>query len=302
MTLLDSRPEASVGAAAAGDVDLPVAGAAVEQALVPQTGAETLVRALVLVLVAAIAMTVVWKAFDQILAPSIFRARQQHLAADYTKQRPGLEHGQAAGVLQIPGIGANLMLVEGSDPNALRGAPGHRPGTPTPGAKGNSVIEGHRTRWGGPFADLPKLVERTRIVAMDRSGIPVEYRVTVVKVVKRDALARYLAPSRDHRITLVTHAGGSFSDDMFVVQAVAGTPSNKAATGGAKAPSTDLPTGSLLPAVVALVLSLGAALAAFVRLRRDHGRWAIGMVVVPLLAGAALALLLAVDGTVSSLL
>lgn len=304
MTLLDDRPNAPGWAPAEAPADAPALEPA-DQAPArppapPESGTLMVVRAVMVLLIISIVVVVLWKAFDQIVAPSWYRTRQHHLAADYAEQRGGLKPGQAAAVLQIPGIGANLMVVEGADPSLLRGAPGHRVGTPLPANTGNSVIEGHRTRWGGPFHDLPKLVKRTRIVAMNRAGIPVEYRVTVVKVVKRAGVARYLRPSKDYRITLVTHAGGSFSDDRLVVQAIAGTPSKRA--GSRAAPSIDGPASSPIGPLFACLLCAAAAGALWFRLRRDHGIASVAMVVVPLGCAAILALLLAVDGTLSPLL
>ncbi|WP_426573593.1 sortase [Aquihabitans sp. McL0605] len=308
MTLIETRPGADPGrAGSAGSAgpaapplepDGPPAESPAEAAI--ETGSAALLRSLVVLLLIAVAVTALWKAFNQVVAPGWYRTHQHHLAADLAQPRPGLEPGQAAGVVQIPGIGANLVVIEGSDPNELRGAPGHRTGTPLLAKKGNSIIEGHRDRWGAPFGDLDKLVERTRIVAMNRSGIPIEYRVTTVKTVKRAQLARYLAPSSDYRITLITQAGGSFSTDRLVVQAVAGTPSK--AKGKGEVPALDPPGGSALPALLALVLGTVGAIAAYVGLRRDHRAWSVAMVVVPLVIGAVLALLLLVDGTLPPLL
>lgn len=305
MTLIEERPGLIPGSGSGvsgpsapvpgEDEDAPVtAEAAVEN------GAGTLMRSLVVLLLIAVIITALWKGFNQVVTPAWYRTHQHHLAADFNKQRAGLQTGQAAGVLQIPGIGANLMLVEGTSTDNLRGGPGHRPGTPLPGSKGNSIIEGHRDRWGAPFADLDQLVKRTRIVAEDRSQIGVEYRVTTVKTVKRSQLAKYLAPSKDYRITLVTQAGGAFSDDRLVIQAVAGTPSKQAGSG--KVPALDPQTSSAAPAVLAFVLAAAAAVVLGIRLRRDHGIASVLIVVVPLGIAAVLALLLLVDGTLPPLL
>lgn len=302
MTLLDEPRLAPRGAPASVPTARPPTIQAREQGrpAAAESGSEALVRAVLILLVAAVVAVALWKAFDQVVAPAWYRNRQHHLAVDFTAQRTGLLPGQAVGVLQIPGIGANLMVIEGSDPNELRSGPGHRRGTPVPGDRGNSVIEGHRARWGAPFTQLPKLVKRTRIVTLTRSGIPVEYRVTAVRVVKRSRLAPYLAPSRDRRITLITHAGGSLSDDRLVVQAVGGTPSSKRGKG--TAPPLDPPTGSLATPVLALALCSAGGFLAVARLRRDQSRASVGLVVVPLVLAAVLALLLAADTAVSSLL
>ncbi len=309
MTLLDDNRLAPPPAAPAttafprrtAPAEEPVAapGPAMRSAAEPG-GAEPLIRAVLALLAVAIAIVAVWKAFDQVVAPSWYRSRQDYLAKQFSVPRAGLQPGEAVAVLQIPGIAANLLVIEGTDPNEMRSGPGHVIGTPKPGNKGNSVVEGHLTRWGAPFEDLPKLVERTRIIVLNRSGIPYEYRVTAVRKVSRTQLAPYLKPSSDHRITLVTHAGGSFSDDRFVVQAVSGNPSKKPGKG--TAPSLDPPSGSLALPVLALLVCLGAAVASFVGLRRDHSRAILAVVIVPLVMGAVLALLLAADTSLSQLL
>ena len=301
MTLLEDRPAAPpVVPSPAPAAVVPDESDAPAPAPAATTGAETLVRALLVVLVVMVAGTAVWKAFDQVVAPAWYRNRQRHLASDYTVQRHTLAPGQAAAVLQIPGIGADLMVVEGSDPNELRNGPGHRRGTPLPGDRGNSIVEGHDARWGAPFADLGKLVPRTRIDTVTRTGLPMEYRVTLVKVVKRADLARYLAPSRDFRITLITHHGGAFTDDRLVVQGVSGPVSRRPGRG--PTPPLDPPAGSIGASVLlALLCAVGGGLAVW-RLRRDHGRLSLGVVVVPLALGGLLALLLTVDSTLSALL
>jgi sortase A len=230
----------------------------------------------------------------------MYRIRQQHLAADFTVPRAGLEEGQAAAVLQIPGIGANVVVVEGSGADNLRAGPGHRPETPLPGQRGNAVIEGHRTRWGGPFGRLGDLVPRTRIIAVDRAGLPVEYRVTTVKRVKRGDLDRYLAPSRDYRLTLITHAGGALSDDRLVVQAAAGTPARRAPQD--LLPAADPPATSVVPVLALALACLVGTVVGWRRLRPDHRGPSVFLVVVPLGVLGVLAVLLAADTALSPLL
>jgi LPXTG-site transpeptidase (sortase) family protein len=303
MTLLEDAPPPAAGepeVAPPAPAPAPEAAGPRARAGATSSGAEDLLRALTVLLVVAVVAVAGWKGFDQLVAPSMYRARQHHLAADFAVARSGLAEGQAAAVLQIPGIGANLVVVEGSGAANLRAGPGHRPGTPLPGQRGNSIIEGHRTRWGAPFGRLGDLVPRTRIIAIDRARIPVEYRVTTVRRVKRADLDRWLAPSRDHRLTLITHAGGAFSDDRLVVQAVAGSPAKRPPTD--RLPDRDPPSDGLgLPLAAAVVAAVGAVVA-WRRLRPEHPGRALLLVVVPLGALAVLALVLAVDTALSPLL
>ncbi|MGI9070535.1 MAG: class D sortase [Bryobacteraceae bacterium] len=48
------------------------------------------------------------------------------------------------GKLEIPRLGASVLVVDGDDDESLSVAAGHVPGTALPGETGNSVIAGHR--------------------------------------------------------------------------------------------------------------------------------------------------------------
>ncbi len=52
--------------------------------------------------------------------------------------------GDPVGKLEIPRIGISVMVFEGVEPAILRIAAGHIPGTPSPGAGGNTAIAAHR--------------------------------------------------------------------------------------------------------------------------------------------------------------
>jgi sortase A len=68
-----------------------------------------------------------------------------------------VEVGQVLTRLQIPKVGVDVLVVEGTTPAALRAGAGHYPGTPLPGEKGNVGIAGHRTTFGRPFNHLDQL-------------------------------------------------------------------------------------------------------------------------------------------------
>jgi sortase A len=59
--------------------------------------------------------------------------------------------GQAVAKVRIPKIGANYVVVDGTDADDLRKGPGLYPQTPFPGAGGTTAIAGHRTTYGAPF-------------------------------------------------------------------------------------------------------------------------------------------------------
>ena len=57
------------------------------------------------------------------------------------------------GVIAIAKIGLSMMVVEGTDEQALQAGPAS-PGTPLPGEAGNAAIAGHRTTYLHPFYSL----------------------------------------------------------------------------------------------------------------------------------------------------
>jgi len=90
--------------------------------------------------------------------------------------------GDPLGRIQIPKIGANFVIVQGTDAGDLREGPGHYVNTPLPGEPGTVALAGHRTTFLAPFRDIDELkrtdpihvvmpygdfvysVERTRVV------------------------------------------------------------------------------------------------------------------------------------------
>ncbi len=102
--------------------------------------------------------------------------------------------------LEAPAHGVSLFVLSGSRGRTLAFGPGHQAGTPAPGARGNSVIGGHRDTHLG-FLEKVRLGDAIAIQRPD--GVRVEYRVTQLDVLdKRDTWV-----ARDdgrRRLTLVT--------------------------------------------------------------------------------------------------
>lgn len=69
-----------------------------------------------------------------------------------------VEPGQVLTRIRIPKIGLDALIVEGTDPKALRAGTGHYSGTSLPCERGNTSFAGHRTTYGKPFARLDELV------------------------------------------------------------------------------------------------------------------------------------------------
>jgi sortase A len=90
--------------------------------------------------------------------------------------------GEAVGIIAIPKIGVNQVVVEGVDVEDLRKGPGHYPSTQLPGHEGTSAIAGHRTTYGAPFGDLDQLAVGDEIDLATLQG-KFKYTVTEQRVV-----------------------------------------------------------------------------------------------------------------------
>lgn len=75
-----------------------------------------------------------------------------------------VEVGEGLTRLQMPKIGVDVLVVEGTTPAALRAGAGHYPETPLPGEKGNVGIAGHRTTYGRPFNRLDEMSAGDRAI------------------------------------------------------------------------------------------------------------------------------------------
>lgn len=130
--------------------------------------------------------------------------------------------GQPVGVIRIPKIGVNKVVVEGTATADLHLGPGHYPGTPLPGQPGNAAIAGHRTTYGAPFYNLNELVPGDPIFVTTTQGLFL-YCVTHVLVVSPSDLA-VVAPSPAPELTLTTCNPRFSASQRLVVQASLHTP------------------------------------------------------------------------------
>lgn len=75
-----------------------------------------------------------------------------------------IEPGSALTRLEIPSLGVDAIVVEGTTLSALRAGAGHYRGTALPCEEGNAAIAGHRTTYSKPFARVDELRIGDRIV------------------------------------------------------------------------------------------------------------------------------------------
>ena len=111
-------------------------------------------------------------------------------------------NGQPVGLITIPEIGLNSVIVEGTDTAALRTGPGHYPGTPLPGEAGNVAIAGHRTTYARPFYNLDALKPGDPIHISTVQG-SFTYSVVNTVIVSPDDVS-VAAPTATPQLTLTT--------------------------------------------------------------------------------------------------
>jgi len=147
-------------------------------------------------------------------------------AAAYAPVLPGY----AIGIIQIPKIGLEKYLVEGTGESDLQKGPGHYAGTPLPGQLGNVAIAGHRTTYGAPFYNLDALKPGDPIHITMVSGTTYTYDVTGSQVVSPSDVA-VVAPTKDNRLTLTTcNPRFSASTRLIVSAGLVGTAAPAPAT------------------------------------------------------------------------
>ena len=124
------------------------------------------------------------------------------IGADVRVPQP--PEGSVVAHLQIPTIGVDQYVVEGTAEGDLAKGPGHYVGTAMPGQAGNVAIAGHRTTYGAPFNELNELAPGDSIVLTTDSGETLDYVVTQPPVAVSPNDVAVLNAFGDDRLTLTT--------------------------------------------------------------------------------------------------
>ena len=112
-----------------------------------------------------------------VLAPA--RARRQARA-----YRAATDEGDAIARLEIPRLGLDVVVVNGTEADDLRRGPGRHLETYMPGERELVYIAGHRTTYGAPFSDIDDLRPGDRVIVEVPYGT-FEYRVTGHRIVSQ---------------------------------------------------------------------------------------------------------------------
>lgn len=140
--------------------------------------------------------------------------------------------GEPIGIITIPRIDVQHVVVEGVSKADLKKGPGHYPGTPLPGQAGNSGIAGHRTTYGAPFNRIDELIPGDEIKVATPQG-EFTYEVIAAPGQPADGQAWYtVAPSQvevladmgDDRITLTACHPKYSARERIIVHGVLKSP------------------------------------------------------------------------------
>jgi sortase A len=114
--------------------------------------------------------------------------------------------GTPIALLQIPQIGVDEVVVEGSTSQETKLGVGHRRDTPFPGQAGVSVLTGRKAAYGGVFSHLDELTPGQTFTVSTGQGVST-YRVLGIRTDTTQLPT--LAPDAG-RLTLVTASGNPF--------------------------------------------------------------------------------------------
>jgi sortase A len=124
--------------------------------------------------------------------------------------------GDAIGRLQIARLGADFVMVKGSDPSDLRKGPGTYDDTPLPGTGGTTAIAGHRTTYLAPFRHLDALRAGDRIT-VQMPYATFTYRVQRTRIVSPRTLSLLRDVGYDRLVLSACHPLFSAAQRIVVV-------------------------------------------------------------------------------------
>jgi sortase A len=197
---------------------------------------------------------------------------------------PSPSVGTVVAELQIPAIGVDQFVVEGTDATELSKGPGHYVGTAAPGQAGNVAIAGHRTTNGAPFNRLGQLTRGDRIIVTTTSGEHLTYVVSGTPQAVSPGDVAVLNYFGDNRITLTTCTPEFSAAQRLVavgmLQQAGASPKAPASsvTYHVVNPATASWDWSSLPAVgllLCLLVLLGLSYRRFEGWFGKHGKWFI---------------------------
>ena len=144
---------------------------------------------------------------------------EEELASDASRRAyvtRTIQPGEALTRIQIPKLGVDTIVVEGTTLSALQAGAGHYEDTALPCEEGNAGIAGHRTTYGKPFAEIDDLSKGDRITLETPVG-RCTYEVATAPFITTPTDFDVLDQRKDSELTLTTcHPPGSAAQRLIV--------------------------------------------------------------------------------------
>lgn len=168
-------------------------------------------------------LVVLFLAYEFVGSNLIYSRSQQLLLTQFKdslslEKAPAVKPGDALGILAVPSIGLESVIVEGTTPGDLEKGLGHFRSSPFPGQAGNVVLAGRRTTFGSPLRRIEEFKVGDTIVLSSRRGI-FEYVVEENRVIKPGA-PDVVTATQDNRLTIVTSHPAYLAQGRRAVSAI----------------------------------------------------------------------------------
>jgi sortase A len=137
--------------------------------------------------------------------------------------------GDAVGRIRIPRIGANFVVVKGTDTTSLRKGPGIYDQVPFPGAPGTTAIAGHRTTYLAPFRRIDQLARGDEIL-LDMPYGRLTYKVEQRRIVAPTELSVIKRVGYDRLVLSACHPLYSAAKRIVVFARLVGVQARGAAS------------------------------------------------------------------------
>jgi sortase A len=145
--------------------------------------------------------------------------------------RRDAQDGAPIGRIAIPQIGADFVVVQGTDAGTLRKGPGHYPSATFPGLSGTVAIAGHRTTYGAPFRKVDEL-ERGDAIVLTMPYGRFAYAVEGTRIVDPGALWVTRDVAYDRLVLTACHPLYSAAERIVVFAKLRSVAPRGAAVGG----------------------------------------------------------------------
>jgi sortase A len=131
--------------------------------------------------------------------------------------RKASAEGDAIARIEIPRLGLDVVVVNGTEASDLRRGPGRHLETFMPGERELVYIAGHRTTYGAPFSDIDDLRPGDRVIVEVPYGT-FEYRVTGHRIVDQYELSVLETKHREQLALQACHPR-FFASQRYIVYA-----------------------------------------------------------------------------------